>query len=98
MKKQVVLLLGLFVFYFGLNAQNAAPIYDVLVKGGHVIDPKNGIDAVMDVAIKQGKIFKVDKNLNPKDAKQGVDAAGLIVAPGLSDVPAQGVAGTQPDH
>ena len=39
MKKQVVLLLGLFVFYFGLKAQNVAPIYDVLVKGGHVIDP-----------------------------------------------------------
>ena len=62
MKKQYALLLGLLVFSLGVIAQNTGPIYDVLVKGGHVIDPKNGIDAVMDVAIKQGKIFKVDKN------------------------------------
>ena len=66
MKKQYALLLGLLVFSIGIFAQNASPIYDVLVKGGHVIDAKNGIDGVMDIAIKQGKIFKVDKNLNAK--------------------------------
>jgi dihydroorotase len=98
MKKQYALLLVLLVFSLGVIAQNAGPIYDVLVKGGHVIDPKNGIDGIMDIAIKQGKIFKVDKNLNAKDAKQVVDAAGLIVAPGLIDLHAHVFAGTQPDH
>jgi dihydroorotase len=98
MKKQYALLLGLLVFSLGVIAQNAGPIYDVLVKGGHVIDAKNGIDGIMDIAIKQGKIFKVDKNLNAKDAKQVVDAAGLIVAPGLIDLHAHVFAGTQPDH
>ena len=98
MKKQYALLLGLLVFSLGVFAQNATPIYDVLVKGGHVIDAKNGIDGIMDIAIKQGKILKVDKNLNTKDAKQVVDAAGLIVAPGLIDLHAHVFAGTQPDH
>ena len=98
MKKQYALLLGLLVFSLGVIAQNAVPLYDVLVKGGHVIDAKNGIDGIMDIAIKQGKIFKVDKNLNAKDAKQVVDAAGLIVAPGLIDLHAHVFAGTQPDH
>mgnify|MGYP006182259419 CR=1 FL=1 len=98
MKKQYALLLGLLVFSLGVFAQNAAPIYDVLVKGGHVIDAKNGIDGIMDIAIKQGKILKVDKNLNTKDAKQVLDAAGLIVAPGLIDLHAHVFAGTQPDH
>ena len=42
MKKQYALLLGLLVFSIGIFAQNAGPIYDVLVKGGHVIDAKNG--------------------------------------------------------
>ena len=98
MKKQYALLLGFLLFSIGVTAQNAAPLYDLLVKGGRVMDAKNGIDEIMDVAIKQGKIFKVDKNLNAKDAKQVVDAVGLIVAPGLIDMHAHVFAGTQPDH
>ena len=37
-------------------AQQAAPAYDLLLRGGHVLDDKNHIDALMDVAIKDGKI------------------------------------------
>lgn len=98
MKKSCLLFLFLAAFGMGINAQNADPVYDILVKGGHVIDPKNGIDAIMDVAIKAGKIFKLDKNLNAKDAKQVVDATGLMVAPGLIDIHAHVFAGTQAEH
>ena len=94
-----LLIITLFVaLTFQLKAQTTANSFDVLVKGGHVIDPKNGIDAVMDVAIKAGKIVKVGKNLPAADARQVVDATGLKVVPGIIDMHAHVFAGTQPDH
>jgi len=94
-----LLIITLFVaLTFQLKAQTAANSFDVLVKGGHVIDPKNGIDAVMDIAIKAGKIVKVGKNLPAADARQVVDATGLKVVPGIIDMHAHVFAGTQPDH
>jgi dihydroorotase len=93
-----LLIITLFVaLSLQLTAQAPAS-FDVLVKGGHVIDPKNGIDAVMDIAIKAGKIFKVGKNLPASEAKQVVDATGLKVVPGIIDMHAHVFAGTQPDH
>jgi dihydroorotase len=93
-----LLIITLFVaLSLQLKAQSPAS-FDVLVKGGHVIDPKNGIDAVMDIAIKAGKIFKVGKNLPASEAKQVVDATGLKVVPGIIDMHAHVFAGTQPDH
>jgi dihydroorotase len=93
-----LLIITLFVaLSLQLTAQTPAS-FDVLVKGGHVIDPKNGIDAVMDIAIKAGKIFKVGKNLPASEAKQVVDATGLKVVPGIIDMHAHVFAGTQPDH
>ncbi len=93
-----LLIITLFVaLTLQLKAQAPAN-FDVLVKGGHVIDPKNGIDAVMDIAIKAGKIFKVGKNLPASEAKQVVDATGLKVVPGIIDMHAHVFAGTQPDH
>ena len=93
-----LLIITLFVaLSLQLTAQAPAS-FDVLVKGGHVIDPKNGIDAVMDIAIKAGKIFKVGKNLPATEAKQVVDATGLKVVPGIIDMHAHVFAGTQPDH
>ena len=94
-----LLIITLFVaLTFQLKAQTTANSFDVLVKGGHVIDPKNGIDAVMDIAIKAGKIVKVGKNLPAADARQVVDATGLKVVPGIIDMHAHVFAGTQPDH
>jgi dihydroorotase len=93
-----LLIITLFVaLSLQLKAQAPAS-FDVLVKGGHVIDPKNGVDAVMDIAIKAGKIFKVGKNLPASEAKQVVDATGLKVVPGIIDMHAHVFAGTQPDH
>jgi dihydroorotase len=63
-----------------------AQTYDVLLKGGHVIDPKNGIDRVMDVAITGGKIARVAAGINSSEAKKTVDVAGLYVTPGLIDI------------
>jgi dihydroorotase len=58
---------------------------DLLIKNGHVIDPKNNMDAVMDVAIQGNRILEVAKNIN-KEAKKTVDASGLYVTPGLIDL------------
>jgi len=59
---------------------------DLLVKGGHVIDPKNKIDTRMDVAITNGKIAEVAADIPAKRAKKVIDATGLLVTPGLIDM------------
>jgi dihydroorotase len=59
---------------------------DILLKGGHVIDPKNNIDGVMDVAISEGKILRVAQNIPVTNAKRVVDAKGYYVTPGLIDM------------
>ncbi len=56
----------------------------LLVKGGRVIDPANGIDEVIDLLVTDGIIAAVDKNI--KAAAEVIDAAGLIVCPGLVDI------------
>src|SRR6266550_7416462 len=67
-------------------AQTALPAYDLLLHEGHVIDAKNHIDAVMDVAIKDGKIAKVAQHIPSSDALKTIDAKGLYVTPGLIDL------------
>ena len=64
----------------------ALPAYDLLLRGGHVIDAKNNIDAVMDVAIKDGKIARVAAGLKPGDAIKTIDVKGMVVSPGLIDL------------
>jgi dihydroorotase len=68
--------------------------YYLLLRGGHVIDPKNGISAVRDVAIQGGKIAAVAPHLDSKDAIKTVNAAGLYVTPGLVDIHVHVYAGT----
>lgn len=63
-----------------------AQSYSIVIKGGHVIDPKNNIDGIMDVAITDGKVVQVAKNIDSKGARQVVDAKGLYVTPGLIDM------------
>jgi len=62
-----------------------AATYDVIVKGGRVIDPSLGIDAIRDVAIAGGRIAAVEANITA-DATETIDARGKIVAPGLIDI------------
>lgn len=68
--------------------------YDLLLAGGHVLDDRNGIDAVRDVAIKNGKIAAVGEHLNPKDALKIIEARGLEVTPGLIDLHVHVYSGT----
>jgi len=75
-----------------------AQSYDIIIKGGHVIDAKNNIDAVMDVAIAHGKIVQLANNIDAKAAAQVVDARGMYVIPGLIDLHAHVFFGTEPDH
>ena len=68
--------------------------YDLLIKGGHVIDPKNGISGVRDVAIANGKIAEVAADIPASKAVKVVDAKGLYVTPGLVDIHVHVYAGT----
>src|ERR1700730_12978897 len=67
-------------------AQTPLPAYDLLLHEGHVIDAKNHIDSLMDVAIKAGKIAKVATHIASTDALKTIDAKGLYVTPGLIDM------------
>lgn len=71
--------------------------YDLLIKNGHVIDPKNNIDAKMDVAIAAGKISKVAANIDTSQSKKTIDAAGLYVVPGLIDIHTHVFVGSKAD-
>ncbi|MVM35421.1 amidohydrolase/deacetylase family metallohydrolase [Spirosoma sp. HMF4905] len=90
------LVLGLFAIL--LSNLAVAQTYSVLIKGGHVIDPKNKIDGIMDVAINEGKIVQVGRNLDAKEAIQVINAKGLYVTPGLIDMHTHVFFGTNLDQ
>ena len=78
-----------------LSSQVCAQVrYDLLLQGGHVIDAKNGISAIRDVAIRDGKIAAVAPHLDSEDAIKTVNAAGFYVTPGLVDMHVHAYAGT----
>ncbi len=72
----------------------AQPKYDLLLKGGQVIDPKNQIHAIRDVAIADGLIALVAPNIDPTQALKVVDVTALTVVPGLIDMHVHVYAGT----
>jgi dihydroorotase len=76
------------VIILGMPANTLAqtPRYDLLLKGGHVIDPANHVDAVTDVAVSKDKIAAVEKEIPASQAEKVVDASGLYVTPGLIDI------------
>src|SRR5262249_27518550 len=59
--------------------------YDLIIRGGRVIDPSLRIDGVRDVAITAGRIAAVEVNLTA-DAAEAIDARGKVVVPGLIDI------------
>ncbi len=77
-----------------VSALAQAQKFDLLIRGGRVIDPRNGIDAQRDVAISQGKIVRVAERMPESQASRVVDASGLIVTPGLIDIHAHVFYGT----
>jgi len=60
-------------------------MYDLLIKGGKVIDPAQNIGRQMDVAIQGAKIAALAESISPQEARQTVDASNKIVTPGLID-------------
>lgn len=88
------LLLG--CLFLLLPAQIQAQDYDLLIRGGHVIDAKNDIDGQMDIAVKDGRIARVASNISESNAGRVVDAQGLYVTPGLIDIHSHNYYGTEP--
>jgi len=91
------LFLSLFSLFFILSSVHAQRPYRILIKGGHVIDAKNNINERMDIAIQDGKIVRVAKNIDTTLAVQIVHADGMYVSPGLIDLHAHVFYGFDPD-
>jgi dihydroorotase len=77
-----------------VGSASSAPRYDLLLRGGHVIDPRNSLSAVRDVAIAGGRIAAVADRIDPAEALKTVDVSGLFVTPGLVDIHVHVFAGT----
>lgn len=69
-----------------LSGLQIAPKYDLIIKGGRVLDASQSIDRVMDVAVQNGKIAVLLANIAESDAAQLIDARGKLVTPGLVDI------------
>ena len=76
------------------GALHADAPYDLLLKGGHVIDPKNNLNTTMDVAMNNGKIARVAPAIDPVEARRSIDVSGFYVTPGLVDIHVHVYAGT----
>ena len=82
---------GFLFFVYTMLAQSS---YDLLLKGGHVIDGKSKTSALLDVAIAGGKIAAVAADIPAAKAAKVVDVSGLYVVPGLIDMHVHVYAGT----
>src|SRR5688572_4228331 len=82
----------------GLATVAQAQQYDLLLKGGHVIDPRNNISAVRDVAIKDGLVAAVGANIDPTTSFKTIEVPGLYVTPGLIDLHVHVFAGTNEER
>ncbi|MGH9159023.1 MAG: amidohydrolase/deacetylase family metallohydrolase [Vicinamibacteraceae bacterium] len=72
--------------WLGIPASAAAQEFDLLLRGGHVVDPRNGLSAVRDVAIKDGRVAQVATDIQGDRALKTIDVSGLYVTPGLIDM------------
>ena len=90
---RVLILLISIIFTSTVYAQDI----DLLIKDGHLIDPKNGINSTMDIAVKDNKILEIAKNIAADRAKTVVDAKGFYVSPGLIDLHVHNFFGTLTD-
>jgi len=89
-------LLATWLAFIVLPLLPAAQTYDLLLKGGHVIDPKNRIDERMDLAIKNGRIARIAGAIPESEARQVVAVDGCLVVPGLIDLHGHHFYGTVP--
>jgi dihydroorotase len=68
------------------SSLSAAPKYDLVIKGGRVVDPSQRLQRDFDIAVKGGKIAALDRDIPISDATEGFDAKGKLVTPGLVDI------------
>lgn len=88
-------LAGSAAFALACSARSASePEFELLLKGGHLIDPRNGLSTVRDVAVHDGRVAAVAEAIDPGRAFKVVDCAGLYVTPGLIDLHVHVFAGT----
>lgn len=83
---------------FMINGVSRAQTYNLVIKGGHLIDPKNQIDGITDVAILEGRIAMVAKNIDEKEGRQVIRAEGLYITPGIIDMHVHVYYGTKMDQ
>ena len=88
-------LIALFAFLILPRLIQAQEI-DLLLKGGRLLDPKNSIDSKMDVAVKDGKIYRIAVEIPSSSAKKVVDVSGMLVSPGLINIHTHVYAGSKP--
>ncbi len=82
------------IFILFVNTLFAQTTYDLLLKGGHVIDPRNKISSVLDVAIRDGLIAAIARDIPAARAGKVVNVSGLYVTPGLIDLHAHVFSGS----
>ncbi|HEX7882445.1 MAG TPA: amidohydrolase family protein, partial [Afipia sp.] len=70
----------------GALGQQAAAPFDLVIRGGEVIDPSQKLRGVRDVGIRLGQIAAIEPSIAPERAKQTIDAKGKLVTPGLVDL------------
>ncbi len=83
------------MFVIGLHGSVYSQSIDILLKGGHVIDPANNIDSKMDLAILKDKIFRVAPDIPAGSAARVIDVNGMYVTPGLIDMHVHAFHGTE---
>lgn len=88
--------LSLILLFSGVSGNVSAQEIDLLLKGGHVIDPKNNINSKMDVAIVGNKIFRVAASIPESSSKKTINISGYYVTPGLIDMHTHVFHGTDP--
>ncbi len=76
--------LGIVVLLVGMGRGQVE--YDLLLKGGHLIDPKNAIDGIRDLAIRNGRIAAVASHIEPERSRSVIDVSGTYLTPGLVDI------------
>ncbi len=98
-RREIVRILGAGALPFlvgtwpGARAQTPARKYELLLKGGRVIDPSQSFNAVADVAITGGRIAAIAKDIDAREADRTVPVTGQLVTPGLVDLHTHGFAG-----
>lgn len=87
----------LFLIFFLFCKIAHAQQYDLVLKNGHIIDPKNKIDAIGDIAIKDGKVAKIASGIPDNSSKKIINATGLYIAPGFIDIHTHVFVGSKPE-